>query len=157
MDLFTVLEYDFPLKFNQFIEYLENTNIKYKIKNNIIAFTIKKIMNGFAIYDEDNIKYIIIKFVSLKWSDKNKIVEDLNEKYNLISHSLETNTRIYEKYSIVFKYSTIQSLEAVFFPLNSVEEELKKKISKKMESYNDLECGILFLDVAVQFILSILK
>ena len=35
MDLFTVLEYDFPLKFNQFIEYLENTNIKYKIKNNI--------------------------------------------------------------------------------------------------------------------------
>lgn len=155
MESFSLLEYSFPLSYTDFIRYLEDRDIKYKDKNNILAFTIKKMMNGFVIHDENHIKYILIKFTSLGWNDKNKLVEELDKKYNLISHELNTNTRTYEEYNIIFKYSYYHTLEAIFTPLSEAEEALKLKLSKKMETSSDALGGLLFLDFAIQFILSI--
>lgn len=152
---FSVLEYSFPLNYNEFIKHLEERDIKYKDKNNVLAFTVKKIMNGFVIHDENNIKYILIKFISLGWNDKNKLVEELDKNYKLISHELNTNTRTYKEYNIVFKYSYYQTLEAIFIPLSESEEVLRLKLSKKIESSSDGLYGLYFLDFAIQLILSL--
>lgn len=88
MESFSVLEYRFPLNYTEFIKYLEDRDIKYKDKNNILAFTIKKMMNGFVIHDENHIKYILIKFTSLGWNDKNKLVEELDKNIILFLMSL---------------------------------------------------------------------
>ena len=148
-------ELTIPLKKEDFIKHIENNHFTYKIKNNIILFSTKE-KNGiiaFAICDNENIKYIRYRFMYLSWNLKNEMVEYLNNNYNLISHTLSNNTRVYEKYDVIFTYSDLQILEATFLPLTEQENKIRKKIANK-QNRSDLDStdAYIWVNLAIGFL-----